>query len=111
MLIFRKTGLDNNRHVAFSQQLGQKLEINPFFYGRENDRIGDPFLWDVSKYVIYPSTERNNHSHKLRYFQAPFRGLIIVFASQSTVSIETGALCNQTLADGTTASEMHCGTR
>lgn len=53
VLIFRKTGLDNSRHVAFSQQLGQKLEINPFFYGRENDRIGDPFLWDVSKYVFY----------------------------------------------------------
>ncbi|OAL28713.1 hypothetical protein AYO22_02578 [Fonsecaea multimorphosa] len=48
VLIFRRTGLDNVRHVAFSQQLGQRLEINPFFYGREQDRIGDPFLWDVS---------------------------------------------------------------
>ncbi|KAJ8064439.1 hypothetical protein OCU04_006777 [Sclerotinia nivalis] len=31
VLIFRSTGLDNKRHIAFSQQLGEKLEINPFF--------------------------------------------------------------------------------
>jgi alpha-ketoglutarate-dependent 2,4-dichlorophenoxyacetate dioxygenase len=49
VLIFRKTGLDNAGHIAFSQQLGKKLEINPFFWGRENDRVGEPFLWDVSK--------------------------------------------------------------
>ena len=51
VLIFRKTGLDNERHVSFARQLGKELEINPFFYGIENDRIGDPLLWDVSKYV------------------------------------------------------------
>lgn len=49
VLIFRKTGLDNERHIAFSQQLGNDLEINPFFYGIENDRLGEPFLWDVGK--------------------------------------------------------------
>lgn len=49
VLIFRKTGLDNARHIAFSQQLGDKLEINPFFYGRENDRLGEPLLFDVGK--------------------------------------------------------------
>lgn len=51
MLIFRKTGLDNKRHIDFAKGLGQELEINPFFYGIENDRIGDPLLWDVSKYI------------------------------------------------------------
>lgn len=52
VLTFRETGLDNRRHIDFSQQLGQDLEINPFFYGRENDRIGEPFLWDVGKCVL-----------------------------------------------------------
>ncbi|KAJ6013818.1 alpha-ketoglutarate-dependent 2-4-dichlorophenoxyacetate dioxygenase [Penicillium herquei] len=47
VLIFRKTGLDNARHIAFSQQLGDELEINPFFYGRENDRLKEPLLFDV----------------------------------------------------------------
>lgn len=49
VLIFRSTGLDNERHIAFSKQLGSELEVNPFFYGRENDRVGEPFLWDVGK--------------------------------------------------------------
>ncbi|KAI7286613.1 putative alpha-ketoglutarate-dependent 2,4-dichlorophenoxyacetate dioxygenase [Hortaea werneckii] len=48
VLVFRNTSLDNARHIAFSQQLGSKLETNPFYYGRENDRVGEPFLWDVS---------------------------------------------------------------
>ncbi|KAJ5627700.1 hypothetical protein N7490_009928 [Penicillium lividum] len=47
ILIFRKTGLDNAHHIAFSKQLGKELEINPFFYGRENDRLGEPLLFDV----------------------------------------------------------------
>lgn len=51
VLIFRKTGLDNQRHIGFARQLGEELEVNPFFYGIENDRIGDPLLWDVSKYA------------------------------------------------------------
>ncbi|KIY01093.1 uncharacterized protein Z520_02645 [Fonsecaea multimorphosa CBS 102226] len=67
VLIFRRTGLDNVRHVAFSQQLGQRLEINPFFYGREQDRIGDPFLWDVSNInrdgtLVKPNSRRWHHS-------------------------------------------------
>ncbi|OQV09779.1 hypothetical protein CLAIMM_13865 [Cladophialophora immunda] len=67
VLIFRKTGLDNARHVAFSQQLGQRLEINPFFYGREQDRIGDPYLWDVSNInrdgtLVKPNSRRWHHS-------------------------------------------------
>jgi alpha-ketoglutarate-dependent 2,4-dichlorophenoxyacetate dioxygenase len=49
VIVFRKTGLDNERHIAFSQQLGDKLEVNPFFYGKENDRLGEPFLFDVAK--------------------------------------------------------------
>ena len=49
VLIFRNTGLDNARHIAFSQQLGKDVEINPFFYGRENDRVGEPLLFDVGK--------------------------------------------------------------
>ncbi|KAF2165858.1 hypothetical protein M409DRAFT_55238 [Zasmidium cellare ATCC 36951] len=48
VLIFRGTGLDNDRHIAFSQQLGEKLEVNPFFHGIEKDRLQEPFLWDVS---------------------------------------------------------------
>lgn len=51
VLIFRKTGLDNERHIAFSQQLGGELETNPFFYGRKNDRVGEPLLFDVGKSV------------------------------------------------------------
>ncbi|KAJ5553555.1 hypothetical protein N7494_002933 [Penicillium frequentans] len=47
VLIFRSTGLTNAGHIAFSQQLGKELEINPFFYGRENDRLGEPLLFDV----------------------------------------------------------------
>ena len=49
VLIFRDTGLDNGRHIAFTQQLGEDLEVNPFFYGKENDRVGEPLLWDVGK--------------------------------------------------------------
>lgn len=52
VLTFRETGLDNKRHIDFSQQLGKDLEVNPFFYGRENDRIGEPALWDVGKCVL-----------------------------------------------------------
>lgn len=51
MIVFRKTDLDNARHIAFSQQLGKRLEVNPFFYGKENDRLGEPFLFDVAKFV------------------------------------------------------------
>ncbi|KAJ5553865.1 hypothetical protein N7513_003824 [Penicillium frequentans] len=47
VLIFRSTGLTNAGHIAFSEQLGKELEINPFFYGRENDRLGEPLLFDV----------------------------------------------------------------
>jgi hypothetical protein len=53
VIVFRKTGLDNARHIAFSQQLGDKLEVNPFFYGKENDRLGEPFLFDVAKFVKF----------------------------------------------------------
>lgn len=45
VLIFRETGLDNDRHVAFSAQLGE-LEINPAWGGTQ--RIGTPYLFDVS---------------------------------------------------------------
>ncbi|ORY56908.1 uncharacterized protein BCR38DRAFT_478547 [Pseudomassariella vexata] len=67
VLIFRKTGLDNERHIAFSRQLGKKLEINPFFYGRENDRVGEPLLWDVGNInidgtLVQPSQRRWQHS-------------------------------------------------
>ncbi|KAG4413691.1 hypothetical protein IFR04_013160 [Cadophora malorum] len=60
VLIFRKTGLDNERHIAFSKQLGEKLEINPFFYGRENDRVGEPFLWDVGNIELDGSLVKEN---------------------------------------------------
>lgn len=49
VVIFRNTGLTNAGHIAFSQQLGKDLEINPFFYGRENDRLREPLLFDVGK--------------------------------------------------------------
>ncbi|KAF4881854.1 Alpha-ketoglutarate-dependent 2,4-dichlorophenoxyacetate dioxygenase [Colletotrichum fructicola] len=67
VLIFRKTGLDNKGHIEFAQKLGQELEINPFFYGIENDRIGDPLLWDVSNInldgtTVQPSQRRWDHS-------------------------------------------------
>ncbi|KAJ5223656.1 alpha-ketoglutarate-dependent 2-4-dichlorophenoxyacetate dioxygenase [Penicillium chermesinum] len=67
VIVFRKTGLDNARHIAFSQQLGEKLEINPFFYGRENDRLGEPLLFDVGNIqrdgsLVQPSSRRWQHS-------------------------------------------------
>ncbi|KAH9893056.1 putative alpha-ketoglutarate-dependent 2,4-dichlorophenoxyacetate dioxygenase [Xylariomycetidae sp. FL2044] len=67
VLIFRDTGLDNERHIAFSKQLGEKLEVNPFFYGRENDRVGEPFLWDVGNInldgtLVQPESRRWHHS-------------------------------------------------
>ncbi|KAL3455152.1 putative alpha-ketoglutarate-dependent 2,4-dichlorophenoxyacetate dioxygenase [Aspergillus heterothallicus] len=67
VLIFRETGLDNARHIAFSQQLGEKLEINPFFYGRENDRLGEPLLFDVGNIeldgsLVKPDSRRWHHS-------------------------------------------------
>ncbi|KAI8178059.1 Alpha-ketoglutarate-dependent 2,4-dichlorophenoxyacetate dioxygenase [Colletotrichum sp. SAR 10_75] len=67
VLIFRKTGLDNKGHIEFAQKLGQELEINPFFYGIENDRIGDPLLWDVSNInldgtTVQPNQRRWDHS-------------------------------------------------
>ncbi|KAI0144705.1 putative alpha-ketoglutarate-dependent 2,4-dichlorophenoxyacetate dioxygenase [Pestalotiopsis sp. NC0098] len=66
VLIFRTTGLDNEKHIAFSQQLGEQ-EINPFFYGRENDRVGEPFLWDVGNInldgtLVQPDQRRWQHS-------------------------------------------------
>ncbi|KAK1463843.1 alpha-ketoglutarate-dependent 2 [Colletotrichum melonis] len=67
VLIFRKTGLDNEGHIGFAKRLGQELEINPFFYGIENDRIGDPLLWDVSNInldgtIVQPNQRRWDHS-------------------------------------------------
>ncbi|KAF9729144.1 hypothetical protein PMIN04_000199 [Paraphaeosphaeria minitans] len=67
VLIFRNTGLDNARHIAFAQQLGKDLEVNPFFFGRENDRIGEPFLWDVGNInrdgtTVQPGQRRWEHS-------------------------------------------------
>ncbi|KAJ5081016.1 hypothetical protein N7456_013726 [Penicillium angulare] len=60
VLIFRKTGLDNARHIEFSQKLGDKLEINPFFYGRENDRLGEPLLFDVANIELDGSLVKMN---------------------------------------------------
>ncbi|KAJ5687874.1 hypothetical protein N7536_010493 [Penicillium majusculum] len=60
VLIFRNTGLDNSRHIAFSQQLGDKLEVNPFFYGRENDRLGEPLLFDVANIELDGSLVKMN---------------------------------------------------
>jgi alpha-ketoglutarate-dependent 2,4-dichlorophenoxyacetate dioxygenase len=67
VLIFRKTGLDNARHIAFSQQLEPELEVNPFYYGQENDRVGEPYLWDVSNInldgsIVQKDSRRWHHS-------------------------------------------------
>ncbi|ORY35342.1 putative alpha-ketoglutarate-dependent 2,4-dichlorophenoxyacetate dioxygenase [Naematelia encephala] len=67
VLIFRQTGLDNDGHIAFSQQLGADLEVNPFYYGRENDRVGEPYLWDVGNIeldgsLVKPNSRRWHHS-------------------------------------------------
>jgi len=67
VIIFRKTGLDNVRHIAFSQQLGDKLEVNPFFYGKENDRLGEPFLFDVAKSVTTQSIPMISANWSLQY--------------------------------------------
>ncbi|THY89062.1 putative alpha-ketoglutarate-dependent 2,4-dichlorophenoxyacetate dioxygenase [Aureobasidium pullulans] len=60
VLIFRETGLDNAGHIAFSKQLGDKLEVNPFFYGRENDRVGEPLLFDVGNIELDGSLVKSN---------------------------------------------------
>ncbi|TVY81072.1 Alpha-ketoglutarate-dependent 2,4-dichlorophenoxyacetate dioxygenase [Lachnellula suecica] len=76
VLIFRETGFDNAGHIAFSQQLGDELEINPFYWGRENDRVGEPFLWDVtssltgrwsSGTVDGGTTDSSFHQHRSKY--------------------------------------------
>ncbi|GAA6015520.1 hypothetical protein JCM10207_008622 [Rhodosporidiobolus poonsookiae] len=47
VLVFRNTGLDDDRHVAFSQQLGD-LERVPKFNGPDvPDRFGSPHLFDA----------------------------------------------------------------
>ena len=46
-LLRRSEQRDNARHIAFSQQLGSKLETNPFFYGIENDRVAEPLAVHV----------------------------------------------------------------
>jgi hypothetical protein len=38
--------------------------VNPFFYGRENDRLGEPLLFDVAKWVSR-SYDIFNASHDL----------------------------------------------
>ncbi|KAJ5263751.1 hypothetical protein N7478_011356 [Penicillium angulare] len=67
VLIFRETGLDNARHIAFSQKLGDKLEINPFFYGRENDRLGEPLLFDVANIELDGSLDSSYHQQRSKY--------------------------------------------
>ncbi|WVQ74840.1 hypothetical protein IAR50_004447 [Cryptococcus sp. DSM 104548] len=67
VLVFRKTGMDNARHIAFSQKLGSKLEVNPFYYGKENDRVREDFLWDVGNMEldgspVKPESRRWHHS-------------------------------------------------
>ncbi|GJN93848.1 hypothetical protein Rhopal_006907-T1 [Rhodotorula paludigena] len=47
VLIFRNTGLDDGRHVAFSKQLGE-LEFCPKFNGPDQpDRFSSPHLFDA----------------------------------------------------------------
>ncbi|ODN92755.1 hypothetical protein L198_05549 [Cryptococcus wingfieldii CBS 7118] len=67
VLVFRKTGMDNTRHIAFSHQLGSKLEVNPFYYGKENDRVREDYLWDVGNMEldgspVRPESRRWHHS-------------------------------------------------
>ncbi|TVY22772.1 Alpha-ketoglutarate-dependent 2,4-dichlorophenoxyacetate dioxygenase [Lachnellula hyalina] len=64
VLIFRDTGLDNERHVAFSAQLG-RLEVNPAWGGSE--RVGTPYLFDVSNIesdgsLVKKDTRRWHHA-------------------------------------------------
>lgn len=53
VLIFRKTALDNARHVAFATQLGKELEQNPSYAIAE--RLGTAYLFDVGKYAVSPA--------------------------------------------------------
>ncbi|ETS77179.1 hypothetical protein PFICI_11053 [Pestalotiopsis fici W106-1] len=45
VIVFRETGLDNERQVRFASQLGE-LEMNPAWGGTK--RVGTPYLFDVS---------------------------------------------------------------
>ncbi|KAK3110969.1 hypothetical protein LTR53_014223 [Teratosphaeriaceae sp. CCFEE 6253] len=67
VLIFRKTGLDDARHIDFSSQLGSELEVNPFYSGKQNDRVGVDELWDVGNIeldgtLVRPDSRRWHHS-------------------------------------------------
>ncbi|KAI0470545.1 hypothetical protein GGR56DRAFT_668055 [Xylariaceae sp. FL0804] len=64
VIVFRATGLDNDRQVQFASQLG-KLEVNPAWGGTE--RVGTPYLFDVSNLeadgsVVKKGTRRWAHS-------------------------------------------------
>lgn len=82
VLIFRNTNLDNERHIAFAQQLDRDIDVKPFFFGRENDRVGEPFLWDVGNInrdgtIVRPGQRRWEHNkgnvlwHTDSYFYKP----------------------------------------
>ena len=67
VIVIRKTGLDNDRHIAFSHRLGSQLEVNPFYAGKANDRVGVDELWDVSNIeldgsLVQPDSRRWHHS-------------------------------------------------
>ncbi|TYJ56097.1 hypothetical protein B9479_003207 [Cryptococcus floricola] len=67
VLVFRKTGMDNNRHIAFSHQLGSKLEVNPFYYGKENDRVREDYLWDVGNMELDGTPDSSYHQERSKY--------------------------------------------
>ena len=48
MLIFRNTGLDDERHIAFSENFGELDDMMPHVIAGRKLRIPDPRMFDVS---------------------------------------------------------------
>ncbi|KAJ5820440.1 alpha-ketoglutarate-dependent 2-4-dichlorophenoxyacetate dioxygenase [Penicillium riverlandense] len=46
--VFRKTGLDDARHVAFAGQFGELDDVSPYMAGGRAHRLSDVRLFDVS---------------------------------------------------------------
>lgn len=48
MLVFRNTGLDDDRHVAFASLFGELDDVTPYTKLGKKHRLSTPYLFDVS---------------------------------------------------------------
>lgn len=72
--MFRKTGLDDERHIAFGKQLGELDDIKPYLGAGRKNRLAYDELFDVSNIdvdgtLLNPDTARgqaNKVSSKMK---------------------------------------------